>query len=66
MGTKNNPQNRGKSNTKKKLNGKDIEPVMVVGGSLRYMAAKYSKTTNIICDASGNPIPWKEIISEEE
>jgi len=65
MGTKNNPQNRGKSNTKKKLNGKDIEPILIVGEGAKFIGAKYSKTTNIICDDSGNPVPWKSIVSEE-
>jgi hypothetical protein len=65
MGTKNNPKNRGKSNTKKKLNGKDIEPIMIVGNGVKFMAGKYSKTINVICDNNGNPIPWNEIVSEE-
>jgi hypothetical protein len=63
--TKNNPQARGKTNTKKKLNGKDIEPILVVSGEGKFMGAKYSKTTNIICDNIGNPIAWKDIVSEK-
>lgn len=66
MGSKNNPKNRGKIGTKKKLNGKDIEPILIVGEKAKFMGAKYSKTTNVICDGNGHPIAWKDIVAEEE
>jgi len=63
MATKNNPKNRGKISTKKQFNGKDIEPILVVDNGTKYMGAKYSKTTNVICDDKGSPIPWQKVVN---
>jgi len=65
MGTKNNPKNR-KAVEKKKHNGKDIEPIMYHGvhaGHGKYMAAKYSGSTQIVVDTSGKPLQWEEVIN---
>jgi hypothetical protein len=65
MGTKNNPKNRGAVIKHKTLDGKKIEPVLYVGGKARYMAAKYSGTTEIIIDkTSGIVMQWDKIIGD--
>lgn len=66
MGTKNNPKNRGKGKEKKKHNGKELDPVLYYGihaGHGKYVAAKYSGTSQIVCDASGKPLPWGDIVA---
>ncbi len=65
MGTKNNPKNRGKGKEKKKHNGKELDPVLYYGihaGHGKYVAGKYSGSTQIVCDASGKPVPWNDIV----
>lgn len=63
MGSKNNPKNRGNSSKKKVLNGKELEPVVFYDTEkkLKYVSAKVSKSTEVICDKEGNPIRWNEI-----
>ncbi len=64
MGTKNNPKNRVKNVEKKKHNGKDVDPVYYYGvhaGHGKYMAAKYSGSTQMAVDAAGRPVQWDEI-----
>ncbi len=64
MATKNNPKNKGLSGGKKFHNGKELEPIKYIGtyvGHGKYMAAKYVKTNDIICDDSGKPIAWNTI-----
>lgn len=64
MGTKNNPKNRVKSVEKKKFGGKEIEPVYYAGvhaGHGKYMAAKYSGTSQLVVDPSNKPLQWAEI-----
>lgn len=61
MATKNNPKNKGTAGNKKTYNGKDIEPILYDGryaGHGKYMAAKYSKTTEMIFDENGKPMNW--------
>lgn len=63
MGTKNNPKNRAKAIEKKKHDGKELEPILYYGvnaGHGKYVAAKYSGTTNMVSDENGKPIPWAE------
>jgi hypothetical protein len=64
MATKNNPKNKGLAGNKKFLNGKELEPIMYYGtyqGNGKYMAAKYSKTTDILLDEKGIPVKWDSI-----
>jgi hypothetical protein len=64
MGTKNNPKNRGKAIKKKTHNGKDVEPILYAGGHAghgKYITGKYAGTNQLICDASGKPLPWESI-----
>lgn len=63
MGTKNNPKNRAKVE-KKKFNGKEIEPVYFYGvhaQSGKFMAAKYSGTTNLVTNQENKILQWEEI-----
>jgi hypothetical protein len=65
MGTKNNPKNRTKNIEKKKFNGKEVEPVLYNGshvGHGKYMAVKYSGTTQLATDEnSSRPMQWDEL-----
>ena len=64
MGSKNNPHNRGKGAKKKELNGKVLEPVKYFGknvGHGNYIAAKITKSTDVVLDSNGKPVPWDEI-----
>ena len=63
MGTKNNPKNR-KAVTKRKFQGKEIEPIYYQGGYAghgNYMSAKYSNSTQLVVDNQGIPMQWKNI-----
>jgi hypothetical protein len=63
MGTKNNPKNRVKAE-KKKFNGKEVEPVYFYGvhaGAGKFMAAKYSGSTQLVTDSSNRIMQWDEI-----
>ena len=67
MGSKNNPNNRGQETVKKTVNGKEIEPIMFVGAGKeagKFIAAKFSKTNDLVLDEKGNPIRWANINSE--
>ncbi len=64
MGTKNNPKNRVKAVEKKKHNGKEVEPIYYYGvhaGHGKYMAAKYSGSTQLVADAAQKPLPWDQV-----
>ena len=64
MGTKNNPKNRGKAEKKKTHNGKEVEPILYVGshaGHGKYIAAKYSGSTQMAVAADGKPLAWDDI-----
>jgi hypothetical protein len=64
MGTKNNPKNRVKNAEKKKYNGKEIEPVYYYGvhaGHGKYMAAKYSGSSQLVTDTAGRPMQWDAV-----
>ncbi|MBM5782319.1 MAG: hypothetical protein FJ368_02740 [Pelagibacterales bacterium] len=64
MGTKNNPKNRVKAVEKKKHNGKEVEPIYYYGvhaGHGKYMAAKYSGSTQLVSDAAQKPLPWDQV-----
>lgn len=64
MGTKNNPKNRVKNVEKKKHNGKDVDPIYYCGvhaGHGKYMAAKYSGSTQLVVDTTNRPLPWDEL-----
>lgn len=63
MGSKNNPKNRGAESKKKNFNGKEVEPVVFYDTEkkIKYVSAKVSKSTEVICDKDGNPIRWDEI-----
>ena len=63
MGSKNNPKNRGNGSKKKIFNGKEIEPVVFYDTEkkIKYVSAKVSKSTEVICGKDGNPVRWDEI-----
>lgn len=66
MGTKNNPKNRGSTEKKKILNGKELEPIMIIDpeSGEKYLSAKISKSTEIILGKNSSPMKWNEIVSE--
>jgi len=67
MGTKNNPKNRGRGDNKKFQQGKELEPVKYYGkhaGHGNYIAGRVVKSNNMICDDSGKPLLWDEIVSD--
>ncbi len=67
MGTKNNPKNRVKAE-KKKFDGKEIEPVYYDGthaGHGKYMAAKYSGSSQLVLGAENKPLQWSETSQQE-
>jgi hypothetical protein len=64
MGTKNNPKNRAKGAEKKKVNGKEVEPVYYFGmriGHGKYMAAKYTGSSELVLGSNDKPLQWEEI-----
>jgi hypothetical protein len=63
MGTKNNPKNRGVSEKKKKLDGNELEPILVYEpeSGEKYLAAKVVKSSELLLDGSDNPIRWSTI-----
>jgi hypothetical protein len=65
MGSKNNPKNRGTAEKKKVFNGKEIEPVVFYDteSKKKYLSAKVSKSTDIVCDKEGSPVRWEDIAS---
>jgi hypothetical protein len=64
MGTKNNPKNRAKKLDKKRFNDKEIEPAYYYGvhaGHGKYMAAKFSGSTQLVLGQNDKPLQWDEI-----
>ena len=64
MGMKNNPKNRVKNVEKKKFNGKEVEPAYYYGvhaGHGKYMAVKYSGTTELALDPANKPVQWDQL-----
>jgi hypothetical protein len=63
MGTKNNPKNRGVAEKKKRLNDKELEPILVFEPETgkKYLAAKVIKTSDLLLDENDNPIEWSTI-----
>ena len=64
MGSKNNPNNR-KVVEKKKIDGKEVEPVLYHGinaGHGKYIAAKFSGSgMNLVVNEEGRPLQWEEL-----
>lgn len=63
MGTKNNPDNRGKAALGKEFDGKPVTPVKYIGSQIghgTYIAAQYD-SGQMVTDANGKPIPWDAI-----
>ena len=61
MGTKNNPENRGKTTEARKHAGKDTKPVKYINGSSRYMAAQYENGELVLDPQTKEPIPYKNL-----
>ena len=66
MGSKNNPKNRGSGIKKKVFNGKELEPVVFYDTEkkIKYVSAKVSKSTEVVCDKEGNPVKWGDIVED--
>jgi hypothetical protein len=68
MGSKNNPAARGKAGGIKKVGGKIIKPVLFIGkyvGQANYMAGQ-NETGQMLMAASGTPVPFADIIPDQE
>lgn len=60
-GSKNNISNRGKAAELKKVDGKDVKPVLYRGAKLghgNFMAAKF-EDGKLVRDNSGRPVPYQ-------
>lgn len=57
--SKNNPTARMKA-ADVFYNGKKVDPVLVINGNRRYMAAAY-EDGSMPSDSSGSPLPWADI-----
>jgi hypothetical protein len=57
--SKNNPTARTKA-AEVFYNEKKVEPVLVINGTRRYMAAAYEDGT-MPSDTNGAPLPWADI-----
>ncbi len=57
--SKNNPTSRVKA-TEVFFNDKKVEPVLVLDGRRRYMAAAYEDGT-MPSDTNGAPLPWADV-----
>ena len=57
--SKNNPTARVKA-TEVFFNDKKVEPVLVINGTRRYMAAAYEDGT-MPSDTDGFPLPWADV-----
>ncbi|MCT4636055.1 MAG: hypothetical protein N4A31_07480 [Rickettsiales bacterium] len=59
--SKNNPTSRMKA-ADVFFNDKKVEPVLVLDGRRRYMAAAY-EDGSMPLDADGSPLPWADVTS---
>ncbi|MEK6734829.1 MAG: hypothetical protein AABY27_07010 [Pseudomonadota bacterium] len=57
--SKNNPTARVKA-AEVFYNDKKVEPVLVINGTRRYMAAAFEDGT-MPSDANGSPLPWADV-----
>ena len=57
MSSKNNPELRGRVTELRKLNGKDVKPILYINGRRRYMAGAYETGEFAIDPRTGFPIP---------
>ena len=57
--SKNNPTSRVKA-AEVFYNEKKVEPVLVINGTRRYMAAAY-EDGSMPSDKDGSPLPWADI-----
>lgn len=57
--SKNNPTSRMKA-AEVFFNDKKVEPVLVLDGRRRYMAAAYEDGT-MPSDTNGSPLPWADV-----
>ena len=59
--SKNNIANRGAAAVLKKVDGKEVKPVMYKGGKVghgNYVAARFDNG-DLVRDASGRPVPYQ-------
>lgn len=59
--SKNNPTSRMKA-TEVFFNDKKVEPVLVLDGRRRYMAAAF-EDGSMPLDSNGSPLPWADVTS---
>lgn len=59
--SKNNPTSRMKA-ADVFFNDKKVEPVLVLDGRRKYMAAAY-EDGSMPLDANGSPLPWADVTS---
>lgn len=59
-GSKNNASNRGKAIELKKIDGKQVKPILYKEQGASYMAARL-EDGKLAKDASGKPIPYQMI-----
>jgi hypothetical protein len=57
--SKNNPTSRMKA-TEVFYNEKKVDPVLVINGTRKYMAAAY-EDGSMPMDSNGSPLPWADI-----
>lgn len=57
--SKNNPTARTKA-AEVFYNGKKVDPVLVINGARKYMAAAYEDGT-MPSDSDGSPLPWANV-----
>lgn len=57
--SKNNPTSRVKA-AEVFFNDKKVEPVLVIDGRRRYMAAAY-EDGSMPMDSNGSPLPWADV-----
>lgn len=64
MGTKNNPENRGRVTELRQYNGKKVKPVLYVGrqvGHGNFIAAQFEDGKLAMDPNTGVPIPYQNI-----
>lgn len=61
--SKNSRKNK-QIDVKKQFNGKDVDPILYYGvhvGHGKYVSAKFSGTSDLVCDEAGKPLSWDHI-----
>lgn len=61
MSSKNNPEMRGEVTELRKINGKEVKPVLYIHGSKRYIAGAFESGELAMDKSTGFPIPYQKI-----